>query len=131
MSAQVDLQGIPAGYFMDRRDALGVVTGQYTLVEYQTAGFSPRCEGFLLEQCLWIAESRSFMDFAPRVSCSRAFVSRQLPDAFEEKIRFTGANSKDPSQYKQWIQKFLFIADDQTSLVQSSRKACSVQIGDE
>jgi hypothetical protein len=40
------LQGIPAGYFIDRRDALGVMTGQYTLLEYQTTGFSPRCEGF-------------------------------------------------------------------------------------
>jgi hypothetical protein len=54
MSARVDLQGIPAGYFIDRRGALGVMTGQYALLEYQTAGFSPRCEGFLLEQCLWI-----------------------------------------------------------------------------
>jgi hypothetical protein len=50
MSVRVDLQGISAGYFIDRRDALGVVTGQYTLLEYQTAGFSPGCEGFLLEQ---------------------------------------------------------------------------------
>jgi hypothetical protein len=50
MSVRVDLQGISAGYFIDRRDALGVVTGQYTLLEYQTTGFSPGCEGFLLEQ---------------------------------------------------------------------------------
>jgi hypothetical protein len=73
MSVRVDLQGIPAGYFIDRRDALGVMTGQYTLLEYQTAGFSPRCEGLLLEQCLWIAKSGSFVDSAPRGSCSRAF----------------------------------------------------------
>jgi hypothetical protein len=50
MSVRVDLQGISAGYFIDRRDALGVMTGQYTLLEYQTAGFFPGCEGFLLEQ---------------------------------------------------------------------------------
>jgi hypothetical protein len=49
MSVRVDLQGISAGYFIGRRDALGVMTGQYTLLEYQTAGFSPGCEGFLLE----------------------------------------------------------------------------------
>jgi hypothetical protein len=66
MSARVDLQGIPAGYFIDRRDASGVMTGQYTLLEYQTAGFSPRCEGFLLEQCLWIAESGSFCGFCTK-----------------------------------------------------------------
>jgi hypothetical protein len=45
MSVQVDLQGISAGYFIDRRSALGVMTGQYALLEYQTAGFSPGCEG--------------------------------------------------------------------------------------
>jgi hypothetical protein len=39
MSARVDLQGIPAGYFIDQGGALGVMTGQYTLLEYQTAGF--------------------------------------------------------------------------------------------
>jgi hypothetical protein len=66
MSVRVDLQSIPTGYFIDRRDALGVMTGQYTLLEYQTAGFSPRREGFLLEQCLWIAESGSSVNFAPR-----------------------------------------------------------------
>jgi hypothetical protein len=50
MSVRVDLQGISAGYFIDRRDALGVMTGQYTLLEYQTAGFSPGREGFSFEQ---------------------------------------------------------------------------------
>jgi hypothetical protein len=73
MSARVDLQSIPAGYFIDRRGALGVMTGQYTLLEYQAAGFSTKCEGFFLEQCLWIAELGSSVDFAPRGSCSRAF----------------------------------------------------------
>jgi hypothetical protein len=63
----------PAGYFIDRRGALGVMTGQYTLLEYQAAGFSTKCEGFSLEQCLWIAELGSSVDFAPRGSCSRAF----------------------------------------------------------
>jgi hypothetical protein len=46
MSVRVDLQGISAGHFIDRRGALGVMTGQYTLLEYQTVGFSPECEGF-------------------------------------------------------------------------------------
>jgi hypothetical protein len=48
MSVRVDLQSIPAGYFIDRRGALGVMTGQYTLLEYQAAGFSTKCEGFFL-----------------------------------------------------------------------------------
>jgi hypothetical protein len=63
MSARVDLQGIPAGYFIDRRGALGVMTGQYTLLEYQTAGFLPDANGFLLEQCLRIADSGIFCGF--------------------------------------------------------------------
>jgi hypothetical protein len=62
----------PAGYFIDRGGALGAMTGQYTLLEYQAAGISTECEGFSLEQCLRIAELRSFVDFAPRDSCSRA-----------------------------------------------------------
>jgi hypothetical protein len=60
MSVRVDLQSISAGYFIDRRGALGVMTGQYTLLEYQAAGYSPSCEGFLLEQCLRIADSGIF-----------------------------------------------------------------------
>jgi hypothetical protein len=63
MSVRVDFQGIPAGYFIDRKGALRVMTGQYTLLEYQTAGFSPGCEGFLLEQCLRIADSGIFCGF--------------------------------------------------------------------
>jgi hypothetical protein len=50
MSAQVDLQGIPVGYFIDRGGALGVMTGQYTLLEYQTVGFLPSAKGFLLNR---------------------------------------------------------------------------------
>jgi hypothetical protein len=37
-----DHMGISAGYFIDRRGALGVMTGQRALLEYQTAGFSSR-----------------------------------------------------------------------------------------
>jgi hypothetical protein len=66
MSVRVDLQGISAGYFIDRRGASGVMTGQYTLLEYQMAGFSPRCEGFLLEQYLRIADSGIFCGFCAK-----------------------------------------------------------------
>jgi hypothetical protein len=40
--------GHPGGYFIDCEGALGVMTGWRTLLEYQTAGFSPECEGFSL-----------------------------------------------------------------------------------
>jgi hypothetical protein len=85
MSVRVDLQGISTGYFIDRRGALGVMTGQYTLLEYQTVGFSPGCEGFLLEQCYGLPIQGSSADFAPRGICSGVFGSRQFPDTFEEK----------------------------------------------
>jgi hypothetical protein len=42
----VELQGISAGYFIDQGDALGVMTGQHALLEYQAAGFSPQVRGF-------------------------------------------------------------------------------------
>jgi hypothetical protein len=66
MSVRVDLQGTSAGYFIDRRGALGVMTDQCTLLEYQMAGFSPGCEGFLLEQCLRIADLRIFCGFCAK-----------------------------------------------------------------
>jgi hypothetical protein len=40
MSVRVDLQGSSAEYFIDRGGALGVMTGQRTLLEYQAEGFS-------------------------------------------------------------------------------------------
>jgi hypothetical protein len=106
MSVRVGLQSIPAGYFMDRRGALGVMTGQYTLLEYQAAGFSTECEGFFLEQCLWIAELGSSVDFAPRGSFSRAFGSRQFPVAFKENKIRRCKMQRESSQNEHRIQKF-------------------------
>jgi hypothetical protein len=86
MSVRVDLQGISAGYFIDRRSTLGVMTGQYALLEYQTAGFSPGCEGFFcLNSAYGLPNRGSSVGFAPRGICSHAFGSRQFPDAFKEK----------------------------------------------
>jgi hypothetical protein len=85
MSVRVDLQGISAGYFIDRRGALGVMTGQYTLLEYQTAGFLPDAKGFCLNSAYGLPIQGSSVDFAPRGICSRVFGSRQFPDTFEEK----------------------------------------------
>jgi hypothetical protein len=86
MSVRVDLQGIPAGYFIDRRGALGVMTGQRTLLEYQAAGFfSPNAKGFHLNSAYGLPIQGSSVDFAPRGICSRVFGSRQIPDTFKEK----------------------------------------------
>jgi aerobic-type carbon monoxide dehydrogenase small subunit (CoxS/CutS family) len=51
------------------------------------AGFSLGCEGFLLEQCLWIAESGIFCGFCAK---GHLFVRIRL----KGKTRFTDANVK-------------------------------------
>jgi hypothetical protein len=78
MSVRVDLQGIPAGYFIDRRGALGVMTGQRTLLEYQAKGFH-------LNSAYGLPIQGSSVDFAPRGICSRVFGSGQSPNTFKEK----------------------------------------------
>jgi hypothetical protein len=129
MSVRVDLQGISARSFIDRRGALGVMTGQYALLEYQTAGFSPQVRRVLLEQCLWIAESGIFCGFRTKGHLFPRVRLKAVPGYVQGKNKMQ--MQRKSSQYKHRIQKFLFIADDQESLIQSSRKACSVQIGDE
>jgi hypothetical protein len=57
-------------------------------------GFLPEYEGFSLEQCFGLPIQGSSMDFTPRGICSRVFGSRQSPDTFKEKTRFTDANMK-------------------------------------
>jgi hypothetical protein len=86
MSVRVDLQGISAGYFIDRRGALGVMIGQCTLLEYQTAGsFFPNANGFRLNSACGFPIRGSSVDFAPSGICPRVFGSRQFPDTLKEK----------------------------------------------
>jgi hypothetical protein len=47
------------------------------------------------------------------------------------RIRLAVANTKESSQYKHGDWNSLFIAENQTSLVQSNQKACLAQTGDE
>jgi hypothetical protein len=86
MSVRVDLQGISAGYFIDRRSALGVMTGQRALLEYQAAGFSSRMRGvFRLNSTYRLPIRGSSADFAPRGVCFRVFGSSKFPNTFKEK----------------------------------------------
>jgi hypothetical protein len=76
MSVRVDLQGILAGYFIDRGGALGVMTGRRALLEYQTAGFSLRMRRvFRLNSAYGLPIQGSSVDFAPRGICFRVFGS--------------------------------------------------------
>jgi hypothetical protein len=90
MSVRVDLQGISAGYFIDRRGALGVMTGQYTLLEYQTVGFSPGCEGFLLEQCLRTADSGIFCGFCAKGHLFARIRLKTVPGCVQRKKKIHG-----------------------------------------
>jgi hypothetical protein len=129
MSVRVDLQGIPEGYFIDRESALGVTTGWRTLLEYQAAGFSlPNARGFI-EQCLWIPELRIFCGFCAKGHLFSRVRLKQSSRMRLRRIRLAVANTRESSQYKHG--NSLFIAEDQTSLVQSNQKACLAQTRDE
>jgi hypothetical protein len=131
MSARVDLQGIPAGYFIDRGGALGVMTGQYALLEYQTAGFSPRCEGFCLNSVYGLP-NRDLLWIFRQGAVVLARSAQDSSRMHSKKTRFTDA--KCEGSYHKTSTEFKsssFIADIDTSLIQSSRRACSTQIGDE
>jgi hypothetical protein len=123
--------GHPGRYFIDRRGALGVMTGQYTLLEYQTTGFSPRCEGFCLnsvyglpnQDLLWILRQEAVVLARSAQDSSRMH---------SKETRFTdakckGSHHKTSAEFK----SSSFIANIYTSLIQSSRRACSTQIGGE
>jgi hypothetical protein len=72
------------------------------------------------------------VDFAPRGVRSRGFGSRQFPDTLKEnKIHGCKHEGKIITVQAQNSKGLLFIADIQASLIQSSQKACSAQIGDE
>jgi hypothetical protein len=79
MSVRVDLQGISADYFIDWGSALGVMTGQCALLEYQAAGFLPECEGFSFEQCLRIADSGIFCGFCTKGHLFSRVRLKQVP----------------------------------------------------
>jgi hypothetical protein len=51
-------------------------------------------KGFRLNSAYELPIQGSSMDFTPRGICSRVFGSRQFPDTFKEKTRFTDANMK-------------------------------------
>jgi hypothetical protein len=101
MSVRVDLQGIPAGYFIDWESALGVMTGLRALLEYQAAEFSSRMRRVFIEQCLWIPELRIFCGFCAKGHpFSRVRLKQSFRMRFRKKIRLAVASTKKSSQYK-------------------------------
>jgi hypothetical protein len=112
MSVRVDLQSIPAGYFIDRRDALGVMTGQYTLLEYQTAGFSPRCEGFFCLNSVYGLPNRDLLWILRQGAVVLARSAQNSYRMHSKKIRTMDANAKrNHSSTSTEFKSSSFIAD--------------------
>jgi hypothetical protein len=100
MSARVDLQGIPGGYFIDSESALGVMTGWRALLEYQAAGFFFRMRGVFIEQCLWIPELRIFCGFCAKGDLFLRVRLKQSSRMRLRRMRLAVANTNESSQYK-------------------------------
>jgi hypothetical protein len=100
MSVRVDLQGIPAGYFIDWESALGVMTGWRALLEYQAAGFSSRMRRVFIEQCLWIPKLRIFCGFCAKGHPFSRIRLKKSSQMHLRKIRLAVANMEESSQYK-------------------------------
>jgi hypothetical protein len=117
------------GYFIDRGGALGVMIGQYALLEYQAAGFPPGANGFLLDNVYGLPnwDSLRILRQGAVVLTRSAKDSSRMHSKKNSQIQNakgnhhrTGAEFKSSSS----------IADIYTPLVQSSRRAYSTQIGD-
>jgi hypothetical protein len=118
MTVRVDLQGIPAGYFIDRRGALGVMTGQRTLLEYQAAGFFPKCGGFSLEQYLRTADLGIFCRFLRQGASVLTYSAQGSSLVCLRKDKIHGCKRKeDHHSTSTKFKSSLFIADIQTSLI--------------
>jgi hypothetical protein len=85
-----------------------------------------------IEQCLWIPELRIFCGFCAK---GHPFSRIRLKQSSRMRLRKNKARSCKHGgiiTIQSWKLKILyFIAEDQTSLVQTNRKACLVQTGDE
>jgi hypothetical protein len=86
MSVRVDLQGISAGYFIDRKGCIGSDDWPaYTVGIPNGRVFFPNAKGFHLNSAYGLPIQGSSVDFAPRGICSHVFGSRQFPDMLKEK----------------------------------------------
>jgi hypothetical protein len=62
--------------------------------------FSPECEGFFIEQCLWIPELRIFYGFCAKGHLFSRVRLKQSSRMRLRIIRLAVANTKESSQYK-------------------------------
>jgi hypothetical protein len=107
------------------------MTGWRALLEYQMAGFFPECEGFSLNSAYRIAESRIFCGFLREGVSVFACSAQAVPNAFKEKYSSQLQKQRNHHNTGMRIKSSLFIADNQTSLVQTNQRVCLAQTGDE
>jgi hypothetical protein len=92
-------------------------------------GFPPECEGFSLNSVHGSRIEDFLRIFAPRGSCFHVFGSSESFE-FVENSKVRRHKQEGIIGIQAWKLKF-FIAENQTSLVQSNRRACLAQTGDE
>jgi hypothetical protein len=94
-------------------------------------GFLPNAKGFRLNSAYGLPNQGFSAGIAPRVICFCVFGSSEFPNAFKEKQDSQMQTEKNHHNTSTRIKSSLFIADNQTSLVQSNQRACLAQTGDE
>jgi hypothetical protein len=86
-------------------------------------------KGFRLNSAYGLPNQGFSAGIAPRDICFCVFGSSEFPNAFKEKQ--DSQTQKSHRNTSTRIKSSLFIADNQTFLVQSNQKACLAQTGDE
>jgi hypothetical protein len=94
-------------------------------------GFLPNAKGFRLNSAYGLPNQGFSAGIAPRDICFCVFGSSEFPNAFKEKQDSQMQTQKSHRNTSTRIKSSLFIADNQTSLVQSNQKAYLAQTGDE
>jgi hypothetical protein len=94
-------------------------------------GFLLNAKGFRLNSAYGLPNQGFSAGIAPRDICFCMFGSSEFPNAFKEKQDSQMQTQKNHRNTSTRIKSSLFIADNQTSLVQSNQRAYLAQTRDE
>jgi hypothetical protein len=83
----------------------------------------PNAKGFHLNSAHGLPSRGFSADIAPRCICFRVFGSSEFPNTFKEKYDSRMQTQGNHRNASMGIKSSLFIADNQTSLVQSNQRA--------
>jgi hypothetical protein len=107
------------------------MTGWRALLEYQAAGFSSRMRRVFIEQCLQDYRIKDFLRILRQGVSVFVCSAQAVPNAFKEKYSSQLQKQRNHHSTSMGIKSSLFIADNQTSLVQTDQRVCLAQTGDE